>query len=197
MKKASKDKTEKAKEIDPTQETTNTLGERLRIVRQERDLSQRAIAGALGIRQSTYSGLERDENIGKSLDQLAAIAKFLNVSTDYLLGIDDRMQREKTLAGLTPMEQEMVSRLRRLGMERRRTLLNIARDLEEEESRLRRYRELVAEIEKVDTMGLLERSLNRLYELAAELGSMRAAVKALVAELEHEGIHLEAAKEGE
>lgn len=62
--------------------------ERLKELRKERKLGQIALAEKLGVGKSVISAWE----LGKcepSLSNLIAIAKFFDVSTDYLAGLED------------------------------------------------------------------------------------------------------------
>jgi len=61
---------------------------RIRDLREDRDLSQKAIAEVIKTTQLQYSKIE----LGKadiSGEKLILLAKFYRVSTDYLLGITD------------------------------------------------------------------------------------------------------------
>ena len=61
---------------------------RLRELREDRDLSQAFIAALLHVGQKTYS----DYELGKTripLDSMIALAKFYEVSMDYLCGLKD------------------------------------------------------------------------------------------------------------
>ena len=61
---------------------------RIRDLREDRDLSQKAIAEVIKTTQQQYSKIE----LGKadiSGEKLILLAKFYRVSTDYLLGITD------------------------------------------------------------------------------------------------------------
>lgn len=61
---------------------------KLKELRNERNLTQRDIASFLNIRQQSY--LRYEQNTGEpSLETLVNIAKFFEVSTDYLLGLED------------------------------------------------------------------------------------------------------------
>jgi transcriptional regulator with XRE-family HTH domain len=64
------------------------IGERLFNLRKDRGMTQKELAEALFINYRTYSGYERNE-IEASDDVKIQIAKFFNVSLDYLLGIID------------------------------------------------------------------------------------------------------------
>lgn len=73
-----------------------TYLERLRGLREDKDLSQKQIAQMLGVAQTTYSQYE----LGKRplpLDYLIALCKFYGVSADYVLGLST----EKTIANPT------------------------------------------------------------------------------------------------
>lgn len=59
---------------------------RLKDLREDKDLLQKDIAKILNIAERTYSGYET-ESRWMSKEILIAIAKFYNTSTDYILGI--------------------------------------------------------------------------------------------------------------
>ena len=59
--------------------------QRLKDLREDKDMKQAEIAEILGIRQTVYSRYERGfQNI--PLEHLLKLADFYNVSTDYILG---------------------------------------------------------------------------------------------------------------
>lgn len=63
--------------------------DRIRTQREDHDLTQAAVARLLGVGQKTYS----DYELGKTripLDRMLVLAKFYNLSMDYLCGISDR-----------------------------------------------------------------------------------------------------------
>lgn len=64
------------------------LGERLKELREERDLTQRELAKKLGINSVTYLHYEKDQR-EPPLSLLADMAKFFDVSVDYLLGLNN------------------------------------------------------------------------------------------------------------
>ena len=70
----------------------NLLGDnmklRIRDLREDRDLTQTAIAKILGCTQQTYSRYESGE-ITIDICNLIKLAKFYNTSCDYLLGLTD------------------------------------------------------------------------------------------------------------
>lgn len=59
---------------------------RLRELREDRDKTQTEIAKILGMKQSQYSRYENGIR-DLPLDSLITLAKYYNVSTDYILGI--------------------------------------------------------------------------------------------------------------
>ena len=59
--------------------------ERLKALREDRDLSQAEVAKVLGISQVTYSQYERGAR-ELHMDQFKCLCEFYNVSADYILG---------------------------------------------------------------------------------------------------------------
>ena len=62
------------------------IGERLAELRKEKGLTQKQLSEKLFINYRTYSGYERNE-IEASDDTKIRLAKFFNVSLDYLMGV--------------------------------------------------------------------------------------------------------------
>lgn len=60
--------------------------ERIRALREDRDLKQSEIAAILGIDQSYYSKQERNEKPFQ-IEQIVTLCKFYGVSADYILGL--------------------------------------------------------------------------------------------------------------
>ena len=61
---------------------------RLKDLREDSDIPQRVIAEYLNIKQNTYSQYENEQR-QIPLDLLIKLAKYFNVSTDYILGVTD------------------------------------------------------------------------------------------------------------
>lgn len=59
---------------------------RLKDLREDANLQQRVLADYLNIKQNTYSQYENGQR-QIPIDALIKLAKFYNVSTDYILGI--------------------------------------------------------------------------------------------------------------
>lgn len=64
----------------------NMLNENIKNLRLAKNMSQVELAKSLGVSKQSVSNWEND-NIQPSIEMLVKIAKCLNVSTDYLLGI--------------------------------------------------------------------------------------------------------------
>lgn len=65
------------------------IGSRLKILREEREMGQQDLCKLLSIEQSTLANYENNRRTPK-LEILIKIAKHLNVSTDYLLGLTNQ-----------------------------------------------------------------------------------------------------------
>ena len=64
------------------------LGTRIKELRKEFGLSQVELAARMEVTKQTISNWE-NENIQPSIDMLVDLANVFNVTTDYLLGLDD------------------------------------------------------------------------------------------------------------
>lgn len=84
------------------------FGERINILRNAYRLSQKELAAALHVSKQTVSNWEND-NIAPSVEMLLKIANFFNVSTDYLLGLDDR-----TCLEITDLPMEKLSLIQQI-----------------------------------------------------------------------------------
>ena len=83
-----------------------TLNENIRQLRMARNLSQVDLAKALGVTKQSISNWENN-NILPSIDMLIHLAKFFSVSTDYLLGLEQRKYIE--ISGLTDQQLAHIS----------------------------------------------------------------------------------------
>lgn len=68
-----------------------SLGNRIRLARESAGYTQEKVAEKVGVSRSAVSRWEQGE-IEPKVQNLAAVAVLLNVSTDYLLGIEDHMK---------------------------------------------------------------------------------------------------------
>lgn len=67
------------------------LAERLSLLRKERDMTQKEVSQELGISLNSYQRYETDER-EPTAPILVQMAKFYNVSLDYLVGLKDERQ---------------------------------------------------------------------------------------------------------
>lgn len=74
------------------------LSERIKLLRLSRGITQVELANSLSVSKQAVSNWEND-NIQPSIDMLVKIAVYFSVSTDYLLGLDDRKYLEITHLG--------------------------------------------------------------------------------------------------
>ena len=65
------------------------LNERIRALRITKGINQIQLANKLGVTKQSISNWEND-NILPSVDMLVKLAAFFSVSTDFLLGLDNR-----------------------------------------------------------------------------------------------------------
>jgi len=66
-----------------------TFGERMSIARQEKKLTQKALAGILNVSPMRISHYEND-NREPDIENIKKISKILEVSPDWLLGLSDK-----------------------------------------------------------------------------------------------------------
>ncbi len=89
------------------------LNKKIKSLRLSRNISQVELAKRLNVSKQSVSNWEND-NIQPSIEMLIKIAKTLNVSTDYLLGLSDRKTIDVT--GLTDSQiahiQQIINDLR-------------------------------------------------------------------------------------
>lgn len=70
------------------------LSQRIREQREDRDLTQKDIAIFLNTSQTVYSRYERNERTLPT-EMLFELARYYNISADYLLGLTDEPRRLK------------------------------------------------------------------------------------------------------
>lgn len=66
----------------------NKFAERLKELREENQLSQRTLAKELGVSQAAIARWENNLQT-PNIDIAIIVAKYFNVTTDYLLGLED------------------------------------------------------------------------------------------------------------
>jgi len=83
---------------------------RLKYLRQSRELNQVQLADKLGVTKQSISNWEND-NIMPSVEMLEKVADFFQVSTDYLLGREGKSAhgiQMMDITGLTPRQAEHI-----------------------------------------------------------------------------------------
>ena len=78
-----------------------TLNENIRRLRMARNISQVDLAKALGVTKQSISNWENN-NIQPSIDMLIRICDYFRVTTDYMLGLEEKTYIE--ISGLTDYE---------------------------------------------------------------------------------------------
>lgn len=78
-----------------------TLNENIRRLRMARNISQVDLAKALGVTKQSISNWENN-NIQPSIDMLIRICDYFRVTTDYMLGLEEKNYIE--ISGLTDYE---------------------------------------------------------------------------------------------
>ena len=89
------------------------FADRVKYLRQSRELNQVQFAQKMGVTKQSVSNWEND-NIMPSVEMLEKIADFFNVTTDYLLGRDDRHDSGvycMDVTGLTPTQIEHIRQI--------------------------------------------------------------------------------------
>ena len=77
-----------------------TIGQKLKKLRSEKGITQKDLADQLRVTFQTISKWEKDEN-EPDLATISRLAKFYNVSTDYLLNDDEQNDTEKSIETTT------------------------------------------------------------------------------------------------
>ncbi len=66
-----------------------TFGERVHLIRRRRKMTQQALGDAVGVTKATIFRVEKGDFVDVKGQTIAKMAKTLNVSADYLLGLKD------------------------------------------------------------------------------------------------------------
>ena len=69
-----------------------TLGEKIRLLREDRDLTQAQLGEAVNMTQRKVSYLE-NEKYEPSIEDIKALCRFFDISADYLLGCTKKPPR--------------------------------------------------------------------------------------------------------
>jgi transcriptional regulator with XRE-family HTH domain len=85
--------------------------DRLRAIREQRQLSQQDLADQIGVHVKQIGRYENNSN-DPTADVLTRIAQVLEVSTDYLLGLVDEPTSHLREEDLNPMERRLLQAIR-------------------------------------------------------------------------------------
>lgn len=100
-----------------------TLGERVRTRRKQLGYSQHELADMSGVLQNQISRYEADANMPTS-DVIVKLAKALNVTSDWLLGLNEELI---DYGGLTEIERQALALLRSKSPDRQPAVIEILR----------------------------------------------------------------------
>ncbi len=84
------------------------LNQRIRLLRQARNMSQVELANRLGVTKQSVSNWEND-NIQPSIEMLVKLSAFFSVSTDYMLGIESHEYLD-----VSDLPKEVIAHLRQI-----------------------------------------------------------------------------------
>lgn len=84
------------------------FNERIKLLREANKLSQVELAKKIGVKKQTISNWEND-NIFPSIEMLIKVCNFFHVSSDYMLGLDN-----KTYIEITGLSIEVVSHIQQI-----------------------------------------------------------------------------------
>ncbi|CAI8945653.1 HTH-type transcriptional regulator, cell division transcriptional repressor [Brevibacillus sp. IT-7CA2] len=82
------------------------IGQRIRLLRKMRNLTQADLAEALDVAKTTISAYENEVN-EPNHDMLKNLADFFNVSVDYLIGRTDSHLQDEVKEGLKYSEDQL------------------------------------------------------------------------------------------
>lgn len=108
----------------------DSFGDRIRSLRKSRDLTQEEVARALGVKQGSYTQLERGTSKSASAKNLLALAAFYEVNPFWLL---DGKGERNPLSTYTSEESEMLLLYRDLSPEGKEYILRRTQSVHSDE----------------------------------------------------------------
>ena len=101
------------------------IGQRIYDLRIERDIQQGELANAVGLHQSVLNRIEKGSRPARDME-IAAIASFFQVTSDYLLGLSPVQQKATSLPpqNQNSQEQNLVQIFRQLDNRGQHTVLD-------------------------------------------------------------------------
>ena len=107
------------------------FAQRLKETRNARNVSARELAEHLGINKSTIHRYETGELKGIKTATISAIAEYLNVNPDYLIGVTDNKhtvkEAEDLATSITDDEKMLLELFRRVPVESQQMVLGMIR----------------------------------------------------------------------
>lgn len=109
----------------------NIFANRLKATRTEQNVSARELAEATGVNKATIHHYEKAEFKSIKTPTLIAIADYLNVNPDYLIGATDNKhtvkEAEALMADITDDEKMLLELFRRVPVESQQMVLDMVR----------------------------------------------------------------------
>ena len=109
----------------------NVFAKRLRAVREERNVSATELAEATGVNKTTIYRYETAAFQGVKSAALTAMAEYLNVNPDYLIGVSDTKrtvkEAEDLASSITDDEIMLLELFRRVPVESQQMVLDMIR----------------------------------------------------------------------
>jgi len=159
-----------------------SVNERLRERRQTAGIEIKETALRLGTSYQYIWRLEEGINSPPAWPLIAGLAKLYDCSADYLLGLTDD-PRPNANSPLSTEGRELLELVEGLSTRTRRQLLSMVQALAEEEAAWRSYDVGATFVESLYGKEYLAAFNDRLLALAADLGSMDAALDHMRARL--------------
>jgi transcriptional regulator with XRE-family HTH domain len=104
---------------------------RLRAVREEKNVSAAELAEVLGVNKTTIYRYETGAFKGLNAESLIAIAEYLQVNPDYLIGVSDikhtAKEAEALMVDITDDEKMLLELFRRVPVESQQMVLDMVR----------------------------------------------------------------------
>ncbi|MBE7107030.1 helix-turn-helix domain-containing protein [Bacillus cereus] len=100
-------------------------GNRVKMLRKERKLTQQVLADQVGISKAALSQIENNK-INASRDTVSALSRVLEVTSDYILGLSEHRELDKEASSEVQIElNKMKTKIETLSEERQKMLLDM------------------------------------------------------------------------
>jgi len=100
---------------------------RLRRLRESRNLSQQEVADAIGISRTAYNKYER--GVAQPTRNIRKLSTLFGVSTDYILGIDQKKIQKTRMVSKKSEVGELVSRYLLMTEDEQKAILTLIRSM--------------------------------------------------------------------